>query len=60
MNTQTTFWTEARQAIRGGLLSQAEAQVIARAGTRKAAYWARHLADLRAVVAQRQGAPGGR
>jgi len=59
MDMQTTFWSEARRAVRAGLLSQAEARLLARAGTRKAAYWARHLADLRSVVAQRAGAPGG-
>jgi len=54
MDAMGQFWTEARRAIHLGVLSQAEARVIARTGTRKAAYWARHLADLRAVVAQRQ------
>jgi len=59
MDAQTQFWNEARRVIRGGLLSEQEARLLARVGTRKAAYWARHLADLRSVVAQRAGAPGG-
>jgi hypothetical protein len=48
------FYALAAAAIRGGLLTVTERDVICRTGTRKAGYWARHLRDLRAVLAERR------
>ena len=47
----TLYWLLARWAIGQGLISEDEAKLIARAGTRKQGYWARHLVDLCAVLA---------
>ena len=47
----TLYWLLARWAIGQGLISEAQARLIARAGTRKQGYWARHLVDLCAVLA---------
>ena len=47
------FYRLADAAIRAGLLTPRERDIIARPGTRKASYWARHLRDLRAVLRDR-------
>ena len=46
----TLYWSLAKWAIGQGLISEDEAKLIARAGTRKQGYWARHLVDLCAVL----------
>jgi len=46
----TLYWALARWAVGQGLISEAQVQLIARAGTRKSPYWARHLVDLCAVL----------
>lgn len=47
------FYRLSAEAIEAGLLTPAERDVISRKGTRKERYWARHLRDLRAVLAER-------
>ena len=56
MNHQRVFFAIANQAIRAGRLTPAERDLLARVGTRKARYWARHLRDLREVLAERRAA----
>ena len=46
----TLYWALARWAVGQGLITEAQAKLIARAGTRKQGYWARHLVDLCAVL----------
>jgi len=46
----TLYWALARWAVGQGLITEDEAKLIARAGTRKQGYWARHLVDLCAVL----------
>jgi len=49
------FWALAHEAIDMGLLTKEEALVIARVGTRKESYWARHLLDLKSILEYRSG-----
>lgn len=58
MNAQREFTRLARQAIVRGVLTPPEVAIIARTGTRKARYWARHLRDLRAIVEERRRGQG--
>ena len=51
---RTAFYKLARQAIGAGLLTTAERDTICRAGHRKQRYWLRHLADLKALLDERQ------
>lgn len=53
-DTITLYWTLARWAISQELLTEAQARTIARVGTRKTGYWARHLVDLCGVIACRE------
>lgn len=54
MNHRRVFYALSAQAIRQGLLTPAARDVIARIGSRKENYWARHLRDLRDVLAERR------
>lgn len=49
-DTVTLFWALAHWAISQGLLTEDQAHLIARSGTRKQGYWSRHLVDLCGVV----------
>lgn len=49
----TQFWLLARKAIRLGLVTEREVEIIRRAQTRKEPYWGRHLYNLRAIVKER-------
>ncbi len=51
-SARAAFYREALAAIRAGQLTPAERDAICRPSTRKAGYWRRHLADLRAVLAE--------
>jgi hypothetical protein len=53
-DARSEFYRLAAGAIQAGQLTAAERDAIARPGTRKAGYWARHLHDLRAVLAERK------
>jgi len=48
------FWELAHRSIAYRLVTQAEVAVIVRPGTRKEAYWCRHLKDLQELVSQRK------
>jgi hypothetical protein len=50
---QTEFHRLAAAAIRAGVLTEQERDIICRRGHRKQVYWARHLLDLRAVLKDR-------
>ncbi len=55
MNDRDRYWALAYQSIDLGLLTKEEALVIARVGTRKEAYWSRHLVDLKDILEYRSG-----
>jgi hypothetical protein len=44
----------ASKAIKAGLLTEDERDMICRAGTRKRNYWCRHLRDLQEILRRRQ------
>lgn len=50
LDDRALYWACARVAINRGLLSGAEAALIARVGTRKEIFWRRHLIDLFEIV----------
>jgi hypothetical protein len=50
------FYALATEAITAGLLTAAERDIICRPGSRKSGYWARHLRDLRGLLAERLAA----
>ena len=54
MNDCDRYWTLANAAINEGLLTRAEALVIARVGTRKQNFWARHILDLNIILEKRK------
>lgn len=49
----TRYWKLAYAAIRAGLLTKKEADLICRSGTRKWGYWAKHCRKLEAFLAPR-------
>lgn len=53
MTDETIFRALARYAVEYGLFTQAEIDVIVRAGTRKQNYWARHVKDLVTLIGLR-------
>ncbi len=50
----TQFWALAHPAIAAGIITVQEAYIIARMGTRKERYWARHVQDLKAIIVRRE------
>ena len=50
---QVEFHRLAAAAIRAGVLTERERDVICRRGHRKQRYWRRHLDDLRAILQER-------
>lgn len=52
-DTVTLYWTLAKWAISQKLLTEDQAKLIARIGTRKQSYWVRHVIDLCGVIADR-------
>ena len=53
MDTKRAFELIAQASVKAGLLTSQDVAMIARAGTRKAGYWSRHLRDLLALLQQR-------
>jgi len=51
LDTISVFWALAKWAVGQRLITEEQAQIIARVGTRKQGYWARHLIDLCGVIA---------
>ena len=47
------YWALAHKAINEGLLTKEEALTIARVGTRKQSFWARHILDLERILEKR-------
>ena len=54
MNDCDRYWMLANAAINEGLLTRAEALIIARVGTRKQNFWARHILDLNSILEERR------
>jgi hypothetical protein len=55
VNYRTRFYDLAQKAIRAGLLTEKERDIISRRGTRKEWAWGRHYRDLKEVLAERTG-----
>ena len=55
MNDCDRYWMLANAAINEGLLTKEEALIIARVGTRKQSFWARHILDLNSILEYRSG-----
>jgi hypothetical protein len=53
MNTRQQFYHLAGRAVRAGLVTSREVNIIARPGTRKARYWRRHVDDLQSLIERR-------
>ncbi len=54
---QRAFNRLAAQGVAAGLIPRREVAVICRAGHGKEIYWARHLIDLEAILAERAQQP---
>lgn len=57
MDASAEFYKLSGKAIRAGLLTAEERDMICRRGTRKYGYFARHLRDLCDVLAERNPTP---
>jgi hypothetical protein len=54
-NDEIRFYRLANQAIQAGVLTITERDTISGRGTRKAAYWGRHLRDLASYLLKKIG-----
>ena len=55
MNDCSEYWKLAHAAIEEGILTHEDALTIARVGTRKQNFWARHVVSLTKILEERRG-----